>query len=133
MDEKGAHLPKLRAARPDTHHLHDLVVEQALDLIWSETARPLSVSDIARRLPVTRRTLDRRFAELVGHSVLEEIVVCRMSRATRLLRETDLPIKAIAHQSGFSSTERMRVAFIEREGLSPTAYRQKFDDSQKDR
>ena len=133
MAKKAAQHPKLRAGRPDTHHLHDPVVERALDLIWSETPRPLSVSDIARRLPVTRRTLDRRFAELVGHSVLEEIVVCRMSRATRLLRETELPIKSVAHQSGFSSTERMRVAFIERVGLSPTAYRRQFDGARRER
>lgn len=111
--------------RPNFRQIGDPVVVRALELIWSEGQRPLSVGDVARQLPVTRRTLDRRFAELVGHSVLEEILVCRMSRATRLLQETDLPIKTIAHYSGFSSTERMRVAFIERMGVSPTAYRQR--------
>ena len=56
----------------------------------------MSVNDIARQLPVTRRTLDRRFADAVGHSVLEEINTCRLSRAKRLLKATDLPVKIVA-------------------------------------
>lgn len=116
-----------RISDDDAHK--DPVVEQALELVWSHSHYPLSVSDIARQLPVTRRTLDRRFAESVGHSVLEEINMCRLSRAKRLLLETTLPVKTVAHLAGFSSTERMRVAFVEREGLSPTAFREQFTRS----
>jgi AraC-like DNA-binding protein len=103
----------------------DPLVEKALEIIWSRGECPISVSDIARELPVTRRTLDRRFVEATGHSVLEEINACRLSRAKRLLTETDLPVKTVAHLAGFNSTERMRVLFIEREGTSPTTYRKK--------
>jgi AraC-like DNA-binding protein len=103
----------------------DPVVQKALELIWTHSHYPMSVSDIARQLPVTRRTLDRRFVEATGHSVLEEINACRLSRAKRLLMETDLPIKTVAHLSGFSSTERMRVVFVEREGTSPTVFRRR--------
>jgi AraC-like DNA-binding protein len=103
----------------------DPVVQRALEIIWTHSPCPMSVSDIARQLPVTRRTLDRRFVEVMGHSVLEEINACRLSRAKRLLTETDLPVKAVAHRAGFNSTERMRVVFVEREGISPTAYRKR--------
>jgi AraC-like DNA-binding protein len=103
--------------------LEDPIVRRALELIWSHSHYPMSVNDIARQLPVTRRTLDRRFVEATGHSVLEEINACRLSRAKRLLAETELPVKTVAHLAGFSSTERMRVAFIEREGQSPTLFR----------
>lgn len=103
--------------------MEDPVVQKALELIWTHSHYPMSVSDIARQLPVTRRTLDRRFVEATGHSVLEEINACRLSRAKRLLTETDLPIKTVAHLAGFSSTERMRVVFVEREGTSPTIFR----------
>lgn len=124
MSNHPGNPPQLRDAPPHVRDLDDPIVIRALDLIWSDQQRMLTVSDVADRLPVTRRTLDRRFAELVGHSVLEEILVARMSRATRLLRETDLPIKTVAHLAGFSSTERMRVAFTERLGLAPSAYRE---------
>jgi len=101
----------------------DPIVQRALEIIWSQSPHPMSVGDIARQLPVTRRTLDRRFVEATGHSVLEEINTCRLIRAKRLLEETDLPVKTVAHLAGFSSTERMRVLFVERAGMSPTAYR----------
>lgn len=111
------------AKSPGVRH-EDPVVQRALEIIWSHGPNSISVSDIARQLPVTRRTLDRRFVEVTGHSVLEEINACRLSRAKRLLTETELPVKTVAHLAGFNSCERMRVLFIEREGLSPTAYRQ---------
>jgi AraC-like DNA-binding protein len=107
----------------------DPIVQRALEIIWTHGNCPMSVSDIARQLPVTRRTLDRRFVEATGRSVLEEINACRLSRAKRLLSETDLPVKTVAHLAGFNSTERMRVLFIEREGTSPTIYRKKASEA----
>jgi AraC-like DNA-binding protein len=103
----------------------DPIVQRALELIWTHSHFPMSVSDIARQLPVTRRTLDRRFVEATGHSVLDEINACRLSRAKRLLAETDLPVKTVARLAGFSSTERLRVTFVEREGTSPTIFRKR--------
>lgn len=102
----------------------DPIVNDALTFIWSHSNGPIAVSDVAKHLPVTRRTLDRRFSEVVGHSVLEEIVACRMSRAKRLLIATDLPVKKVAQLAGFSSSERMRVAFVDGEGMPPHTYRQ---------
>jgi AraC-like DNA-binding protein len=115
----SGHVPRSRTGS----YLDDPIVKRAMEIIWSHASCPLSVSDIARQLPVTRRTLDRRFVEVTGHSVLEEINTCRLSRAKRLLTETELPVKTVAHLAGFNSTERMRVLFVEREGTSPTAYR----------
>jgi AraC-like DNA-binding protein len=103
----------------------DPIVQRAIELIWTHSHFPMSVSDIARQLPVTRRTLDRRFVEATGHSVLDEINACRLSRAKRLLVETDLPVKTVARLAGFSSTERLRVTFVEREGTSPTVFRKR--------
>jgi transcriptional regulator GlxA family with amidase domain len=119
-------------AFPKNHmapHVDDPVVQKALEIIWSHSTPPLSVGDIARQLPVTRRTLDRRFVDATGHSVLEEMNTCRLSRAKRLLIETDLPVKRIAHVAGFTSTERMRVLFVEREGMSPTEFRRRAGSS----
>lgn len=103
--------------------ISDPVVIKALEIIWTQSHRPLSVDEVARALPVTRRTLDRRFVGATGRTVLDEINLCRLTRAKRLLRETDLPIKAVAHLAGFGSQERMRVSFIMSEAVSPTEYR----------
>ena len=104
--------------------LDDPITRQAMEIIWTHSHRPISVSDIARQLPVTRRTLDRRFAASTGRTVLDEINACRVSRAKRLLVETTLPIKSVSYLAGFSSVERMRVLFVEQEGASPSVYRE---------
>ena len=103
----------------------DPLVAQALDTIWTRSHRPLSVAQIAKPLPVARRTLERRFMAAMGHSVAEEIAACRLARAKRLLRETNLQVKAVSRLAGFSSEERMRVTFRAVEKLSPSEYRTK--------
>lgn len=104
--------------------LDDPITRQAMEIIWTHSHRPISVSDIAKQLPITRRTLDRRFAAATGRTVLDEINACRVSRAKRLLVETTLPIKTVSYLAGFSSVERMRVLFVEQEGASPSVYRE---------
>jgi transcriptional regulator GlxA family with amidase domain len=103
--------------------IDDPLIVRAIELIWTYSHRILSVEQLAKQLSVTRRTLDRRFRAALGRTVLEEINNCRLSRAKRLLKETDLPVKTIVHLAGFSSTERMRIAFLQRESISPTEYR----------
>lgn len=106
------------------NEIEDEIVRAAIEIIWNHThTPPLAVANVARQLPVTRRTLDRRFSESLGRSVLDEINACRFARAKRLLLETDLPIKTVSYLSGFPSRERMRIMFIEREGLPPRDFR----------
>ena len=105
--------------------IDDEIVRQALEIIWNhEHSPPLGVNDVARQLPVTRRTLDRKFSEVLGRTVLDEINTCRISRAKRLLADTDLLVKAVAYRAGFPSRERLRLAFLSHEGMPPTEYRE---------
>ena len=123
-------VPAAAPASDPTRRGNDTLVGQAMDLIWTHSHQPLSVNEVAAHLPCSRRTLERRFATEHGHSLLEEINACRLSRARRLLRETDLPIKLIVLQAGFTSRERMRIAFQDQEGCSPAQYRREFRNSQ---
>lgn len=110
---------------PHEEQVQDEIVRQALEIIWNhEHNPPLGVNDVARKLPVTRRTLDRRFSEVLGRTVLDEITACRLSRAKRLLTDTDSPIKAVAYLAGFPSRERLRLAFLAHEGMPPSEYRE---------
>ena len=109
---------------PEARRVEDPVVRRALSYIWAHSQGSITVGDVARHLSVTRRTLARRFTAALGHSVLKEIFQCRMSRAKHLLTSTDRPVKSVARLAGFPSTERMRVAFVESEGVPPHTYRQ---------
>jgi AraC-like DNA-binding protein len=103
--------------------VQDEMVAAAIDMIWTQSHRPLSVEQIAGELGVSRRTIERRMRATVGRSVLEEIQACRLSRAKRLLRETDLAVKTVAYLSGFGSVERFRLGMLKSEKSTPGAFR----------
>jgi AraC-like DNA-binding protein len=105
--------------------IRDPIVAEALDLIWTHSHRPFSVQRIVDRVSVSRSSLERHFHREVGHTILDEINACRLNRAKRLLRETELGVQAIATLAGFSSDERMRVNFLQAEGVAPSEYRRR--------
>jgi len=76
-------------------------VDQALRFIRNHSHRPLTVQQMAAAVGMTRRTLERRFAQSVGRTPREELEWLRVQRARKLLVETRRPIKEIAFLCGF--------------------------------
>ena len=103
--------------------VQDEVVKIAVEYIWNYSHDIVDVPAVARKVSIARRTLDRRFKAVTGHSVLEEIQYCRISRAAKLLQETAMPVKHIVHRAGFRSDEHLRLAFQKAFNKSPQAYR----------
>lgn len=77
------------------------VVDHALRFIRNHCHRPLTVQQVAAAVGVTRRTLERKFAEAAGRSPRQELEWLRVQRARKMLLETRRPIKEIAYQCGF--------------------------------
>lgn len=84
---------------------------------------PLRVTDVIRQVSVGRRTLERDFHDALGWGVGEEIRRAHLELAKRLLARTELPMKAIAREAGFSDYRHMAVVFRQEQGQTPTAYR----------
>ncbi len=113
-------------AAPRTDHLTDKLVGEAVNLIWNHSHQNISVGLLARKLGITRRTLERRFLAARQHTTLIEILNCRISRAERMLRETHLPIRRIAHATGFTSPTHLSRTFRQRLGKTPSDCRRNF-------
>ncbi len=75
---------------------------EAVEIIRREACNGLTVAKLAARLPGSRRLLDLRFREAMGHSVLDEIQQVRLERVFDLLRQPGIRISAIADFSGFA-------------------------------
>ena len=101
----------------------ETLIDRARRHIWSHSHRQLDVNEIAQYLRVSRRTLERSFAAHGKNGILEEISLCRMHRAERLLRETKLPVRHVVNLAGFGTTEQMRQHFHAAHNLSPAQYR----------
>lgn len=107
----------------DVIAVRDRVVNDALRIIWSETHTTLSVTQLAKRLGLSARSLERRFHESLQRTVKDELFRCRIDRAHRLLRDTDLSIPEIASSSGFSSHDALARAIQKADGMTPIKLR----------
>ena len=101
----------------------DRMVAEAMRLIWQQSQGLMTVNSLAKQLPITRRSLERRFQAAMGHGIHEEIIRCRVERAKRMLIATDLSLKEIAQAAGFSSTDNLGRTFRRACGVTPLEYR----------
>jgi AraC-like DNA-binding protein len=81
-----------------------------------------ALSDVARRLGMSGRTLQRRLAEL-GFSYQKLVDEARRELATRLLRQTDFSLIEVAFMTGFSGQSAFTRAFKRWAGQTPRSFR----------
>jgi LacI family transcriptional regulator len=103
--------------------LDDRTVATALRFIHDHPRRPLSVGDVVRQVPLSRRALEVRFRRVVGRTIHEEIQRVRLEYVRRLIRETDLPLKRIAQQCAFGNAGQLTRAFFNAFHVLPSHYR----------
>jgi LacI family transcriptional regulator len=109
----------------DVLAVDDPDVAAALRHIRQHAVEGLSVKQLLEAVPVNRRTLERRFVSVLGHTPLEEIRRIRLDRA-KVLLQTDLPIYDVARRCGFATPEYMATTFLQATGTTPTSYRRQF-------
>lgn len=102
----------------------DPVVGHALRLLHGEPAAPWTVSSLAHRTAVSRSTLAKRFAELVGEPPLTYLTRWRMTLAADLLVEQQATTVAeVARAVGYSDPFGFGAAFKRVRGVNPTEFR----------
>lgn len=118
FDRPGGEPPAWYAAH------HDPVVGDALRLLHAEPAAPWTVSSLAGRTGVSRSTLAKRFADLVGEPPLTYLTGWRMTLAADLLtgRET-ATVADIGRSVGYSDAFAFSAAFKRLRGVSPSEFR----------
>lgn len=85
-----------------------------------------SVGDMAQVAGMSARHFARVFVLRTKVTPHEFIERARLDKAKRLLEGSTTPLKTIAWECGFTSPDRMRLAFVRRLGVTPTQYRASF-------
>jgi LacI family transcriptional regulator len=107
----------------DVLAIEDEDVAAAVKFIREHRAQPINVKDVLKHVPVSRRSLYRKFQEAMGRSLAAEIRLAHIQQAKRLLATTDWPVSRIADASGISSPTRFGIVFRRLTGYTPTEYR----------
>lgn len=102
------------------------VVSRVQQRIMTNLSKRHSLRTLAQELGISTRTLSRHFQRETGASVHELIMRIRLESARRLLETSDKPLKTVAFECGFASSDRMRQVFIESIGVTPAHYRASF-------
>jgi transcriptional regulator GlxA family with amidase domain len=87
---------------------------------------PVEVNDLAHRATMSPRTFARRFVASTGTTPHQWILRERLRLAQRLLETTDLPVEAVARNSGFGTPDNLRKHFARAVRTTPQAYRRAF-------
>lgn len=97
-------------------------------LAWMQEhlGEPQTVSELASRSAMSRRTFARRFEAATGTTPYQWLLRQRLQLAQRLLETSDLPVESIALQAGFSTAANLRKHFGRRVRTTPQAYRHTF-------
>lgn len=109
----------LKFLRPDEESFLNQLMDVAEE-IWDK--ENLSVTDLARRMGLSKSQLYRKTVDLVGSSPSEFMRAFRLANAARLIEKHQLNIAEIAYESGFSSPSYFAKCFQEHFGVSPSAY-----------
>lgn len=116
------------SARQSTDILmvRDADVRAALQFIRENVTRAIQVRDVVRATNLSHRTLNDRFYQECGSSILKQLTISRITHISRLLRETTLSVGEIARMVGFDSDRHFARYFRRATDKTPQEYRRKF-------
>jgi AraC-like DNA-binding protein len=119
--------------RESTRQARLAIFRAAAEIVASEFAQPLTIEDVAVRVAVSPRQLQRIFTEVRGVGFRTYLAGIRMSRAAELLAQTQLPVKEVAQRVGYRDHSQFSKAFKRLYGVSPSAFRARRRASQRSR
>ena len=113
----GSSAPRDRIAR---YGVDSAILVEIIKLMEGSLENPLDIRQMAERVGVSARQVERLFRLQIGTSPKAFYSKLRLARARTLLRQTIDPILAIAVECGFGSTSHFSHAYKRLFGIAPT-------------
>lgn len=105
----------------------DTKVIEAQKFIEDHFEETIRVDDLAERLALSRRTLERRFKKATTNTVTEYIQRVKVEAAKKSLETTRKNINEVMYDVGYNDTKSFRNLFRRITGLTPLEYRDKYN------
>lgn len=103
----------------------DSAILAALQFIAANVERKITVEDVLRHVPLSRRLLEQRFQKVTGTTIYRYISELRMDRFAQLLLESKDSIANIAARLDEPDTKSISRRFLAIKGYTPSEYRQR--------
>jgi transcriptional regulator GlxA family with amidase domain len=105
----------------------DGAVKQAQEFIEKNYQEKISVDQLARLIAVGRRSFERRFKKATSNTVAEYIQRVKVEAAKKELEASRKNVNEVMYELGYSDIKAFRTTFKKITGLSPVAYRNKYN------
>lgn len=110
----------------DIYATNEPYISSALKFIHQNIDNNLKVGHVLKQIPLSRRTLEKRFQEITGFPVYKYIYNLRIEKFSQRLLETDKTVFEIALETGFSDSKNISRQFKQIKGCTPNEYRRKY-------
>jgi len=105
----------------------DKAVQAAQDYIEKNCHCKITVDELAERLILGRRNLERRFKKATGNTVMEYIQRVKMEAVKKSLETSRLGVNEVMDRVGYTDPKAFRMTFKKVTGLSPLQYRNRYN------
>ncbi len=103
---------------------HDETVLEAQHWLQQNLEHPESLAQLAPRLGLSPRSLNRRFRQAVGMTPQAYLQSLRINAAKELLRHSNLPVSEVAWKVGLQDASYFSSLFKRHAGMPPLSYRE---------
>ncbi|UTA69354.1 GlxA family transcriptional regulator [Emticicia sp. 21SJ11W-3] len=105
---------------------NDTLVAMVQQKIESNYQEADTIEELIKDIPSSRRNVLRRFKQITGIPPIEYLQQIRIEAAKKLLEQTNQHMGEVIFSSGYNDPKAFRRIFRKIVGMTPTAYREKF-------
>lgn len=110
----------------DIYATNDNYIASTLKYIHKNIEKNLQVDEVVKQVPLSRRTLEKRFLHITGYPIYKYIFNLRIEKFTQKLLETDQTIFEIAMDLGLNDSKNIARQFKQVKGCNPIEYRKQY-------
>src|SRR5258706_5972843 len=110
----------------DIYATTDIHISSTLKYIHQNINTHLKVEQILKQIPLSRRSLEKRFQQVTGFPVYKYIYNLRIEKFAQKLLETDRTVFEIALDIGLEDGKNISRTFKKIKGCTPHEYRKKY-------
>ena len=109
----------------DIYANNDPHIAEVLRYIHENISQKITVNELVKLVPLSRRLLETRFKKSMGTSIYDYIIQVRIEKMMQLLCEGQSVSEAAA-ELGFSDIKNVSRTFRQLKGITPSEYREQF-------
>ena len=113
---------------PQKQH-EDEVIRKAQDYIEKNYQERITIDQLASRLAISRRNLERRFKKVTYNSIVEYVQRVRIEAAKMSLERNRENVNEAMYKAGYTDVKAFRTIFRKYTGLSPLEYKNKYSNA----